>query len=181
MTYNRHQTAILESKFRETSYVSKKQRESLHAQTGLSDRQIKIWFQNRRMKAKKEKDRTNENGEQCVPVPPTVPKMEPRDSCIANSATHAGASEYPSGRSDAEGGSDTACTSSSSISSGPIATQEFGFPWPPLTGGHDAKPPDVMSFTNHTLSAAQSLHSYTVYPSMPVYPSYNMYNGYGAI
>ncbi|CAD5215084.1 unnamed protein product [Bursaphelenchus okinawaensis] len=59
-TYQRYQTTILESKFQQNSYVSKKQREELRNQTGLSDRQIKIWFQNRRMKAKKEKHRVDE-------------------------------------------------------------------------------------------------------------------------
>lgn len=183
MTYNRHQTSILESKFRETTYVSKKQREELHKYTGLSDRQIKIWFQNRRMKAKKEKDRTHENGEQCVPVPPSGPKL-PRDTCITNGSDmnnplnqQVGSSEYP-GRSlkteDAERGSETACTSSSSISSGPIP-QEFNFPWAtPMTVAQEGKP-DMMNFANHTITSPA-----LQYPYMPVYPTnYSaMYNGY---
>lgn len=60
MTYQRFQTSILENKFQQSSYVSKKQREELRAQTTLNDRQIKIWFQNRRMKAKKEKNRSED-------------------------------------------------------------------------------------------------------------------------
>jgi hypothetical protein len=44
-TYQRYQTSVLESKFQQSSYVSKKQREELRLQTNLTDRQIKIWFQ----------------------------------------------------------------------------------------------------------------------------------------
>lgn len=53
-TYQRYQTSVLEQKFQQSSYVSKKQREELRLQTNLTDRQIKIWFQNRRMKWKKD-------------------------------------------------------------------------------------------------------------------------------
>ncbi|CAJ0941365.1 unnamed protein product, partial [Mesorhabditis belari] len=71
-TYQRYQTSVLESKFQQSSYVSKKQREELRLQTNLTDRQIKIWFQNRRMKAKKEKHRLEEGGE-AVPLLPNNP------------------------------------------------------------------------------------------------------------
>ncbi|CAI4231064.1 unnamed protein product [Auanema sp. JU1783] len=60
-TYQRYQTSVLEQKFQQSSYVSKKQREELRLQTNLTDRQIKIWFQNRRMKAKKEKQRIDDH------------------------------------------------------------------------------------------------------------------------
>jgi len=40
----------LEEEFRANKYVSKLQRTQLVEKTGLSDKQIKIWFQNRRMK-----------------------------------------------------------------------------------------------------------------------------------
>ncbi|GMS88618.1 hypothetical protein PENTCL1PPCAC_10793, partial [Pristionchus entomophagus] len=70
-TYQRYQTSVLEQKFLQSSYVSKKQREELRLQTQLTDRQIKIWFQNRRMKAKKEKHRLEEGGEHSTLLPPT--------------------------------------------------------------------------------------------------------------
>ncbi|MFH4975984.1 hypothetical protein AB6A40_002693 [Gnathostoma spinigerum] len=73
-TYQRYQTSVLENKFQQSSYVSKKQREELRLQTNLTDRQIKIWFQNRRMKAKKEKNRSEEQNEHSSLLPANPPK-----------------------------------------------------------------------------------------------------------
>ncbi|KAK5969568.1 Homeobox protein egl-5 [Trichostrongylus colubriformis] len=73
-TYQRYQTSVLEQKFQQSSYVSKKQREELRLQTNLTDRQIKIWFQNRRMKAKKEKQRIDDHGEHAPLLPANPPK-----------------------------------------------------------------------------------------------------------
>ncbi|KAL7078070.1 hypothetical protein ACQ4LE_002366 [Meloidogyne hapla] len=53
-TYNPEQKRTLEEEFRANKYVSKLQRTQLVEKTGLSDKQIKIWFQNRRMKRKKQ-------------------------------------------------------------------------------------------------------------------------------
>uniref|UniRef100_A0A0N5BM47 Homeobox domain-containing protein n=1 Tax=Strongyloides papillosus TaxID=174720 RepID=A0A0N5BM47_STREA len=75
-TYQRYQTSVLESKFQQSSYVSKKQREELRLQTNLTDRQIKIWFQNRRMKAKKEKTRVDDgSGDHGSLLPANPPKQ----------------------------------------------------------------------------------------------------------
>jgi hypothetical protein len=46
------QKRILEEWFRATKYVSKGQRKELEEKTRLDDKQIKIWFQNRRMKVR---------------------------------------------------------------------------------------------------------------------------------
>ena len=42
MTYRRDQTHMLESRFSQTAYVTKKQREELMQLTNLTDRQIKV-------------------------------------------------------------------------------------------------------------------------------------------
>ncbi|KAI4497528.1 hypothetical protein M0802_007298 [Mischocyttarus mexicanus] len=60
--YNSQQLKELENEFKQTRYLCRPRRIELAEKLRLTERQIKIWFQNRRMKFKKDENVKNESG-----------------------------------------------------------------------------------------------------------------------
>lgn len=64
--YNHNQVTVLNKEFSKHRYISSLRMQELGKAIGMEPKKIKVWFQNRRMKEKKEKESKKNIMQECV-------------------------------------------------------------------------------------------------------------------
>ncbi|XP_068596961.1 homeobox protein CDX-1-like [Brachionichthys hirsutus] len=73
VVYSDTQRMELEREFQYNRYITMRRKTELSVELGLSERQVKIWFQNRRAKERKESRRKLQHSQQASTTTPTSP------------------------------------------------------------------------------------------------------------
>lgn len=86
VVYTDHQRLELEKEFQYNNYITMRRKSELSTALSLSERQIKIWFQNRRAKERKINRKKQQHSQQATTTTPTPPALGgPSDTHISTS------------------------------------------------------------------------------------------------